>query len=375
MFHLFTGVIGLWVIGRFVWLLSWSIEARCMLALAIMLVVEHHLITRTFFGSMASPEVPSGVLMALGWAFGAVLLLAIFLLIMDSVGGVIWLFSHDTGRSVLAATGIRALAALVAMALSAWGVWQAVRIPDVKRVELTLPRLPPEMDGLRVVQLTDLHASHLLEAPWISAVVKKANALNPDIMLITGDLVDGKPDHRAKDVQPYTQLHARYGVFAIPGNHEYYSDYVSWLTTFKSLGLPMLLNAHTTVMHNGKPLVIAGVTDRAAANFDQPLPDIDRALKDAPADAPVILMSHRPGGAVNNAEKGVDLQLSGHTHGGQILGTHFLAKWANEGFVSGLYQVGGMALYVSNGTGLWNGFPVRIGRPSEITEFVLRAPK
>lgn len=119
MFHLFTGVIGLWVIGRFVWLLSWSIEARCMLALAIMLVVEHHLITRTFFGSMASPEVPSGVLMALGWAFGAVLLLAIFLLIMDIVGGVIWLFSHDTGRSVLTATGIRALAALVAMALSA----------------------------------------------------------------------------------------------------------------------------------------------------------------------------------------------------------------------------------------------------------------
>ena len=255
------------------------------------------------------------------------------------------------------------------------GVWQSIRVPDIKSIEITLAHLPQEMDGLRIVQLTDLHASRLLQAPWMQAVVDKTNALQPDLILITGDLVDGSPQARANDVQPLQQLRARYGVFAIAGNHEYYVDYVRWLPVFEQLGLQMLLNRHVLVTHNGGQLVVAGITDKAAAPLRLPLPDVATALRDAPEHAPVILLSHRPIGAVANARQGVDLQLSGHTHGGQILGPHLIAKWANEGFVSGLYAVAGMQLYVSNGTGLWNGFPVRLGRPSEITEIVLRAPK
>jgi len=258
--------------------------------------------------------------------------------------------------------------------LSLLGVWQAIRVPDVKNIEVTVPHLPAQMDGLRLVQLSDLHASRLLQAPWMQAVVEKTNALQPDLIVITGDLVDGTPQARAADVQPLQQLSARYGVFAIPGNHEYYVDYVHWLPAFEQLGLHMLLNEQVLVTHNGRQLVLAGITDKAASTSRLPLPDVAASLRDAPQDAPVILLSHRPIGALANARQGVGLQLSGHTHGGQILGPHLLAQWANQGFVSGLYDVQGMQLYVSNGTGLWNGFPIRLGRAAEITHITLRAP-
>ena len=162
-------------------------------------------------------------------------------------------------------------------------------------------------------------------------------------------------------------------MFAIPGNHEYYVDYVHWLPVFEQLGVQMLLNRHVLVSHNGRQLVLAGITDKAASPLRLPLHDVAGALRDAPEQSPVILLSHRPIGAVANARQGVDLQLSGHTHGGQIWGPHLLAQWANQGFVSGLYDVQGMQLYVSNGTGLWNGFPIRLGRAAEITHITLRA--
>ncbi|WP_202210555.1 metallophosphoesterase [Pseudomonas paraversuta] len=375
MFHLITASIALYVIWRFVRPLSVGRAGKIGLGVLLLLIAEHHLVTRTFFGSMASPEVPGQVLVVLGWAFASLILLALLLLIRDLLGIVVWALRGRTGRVLLGGSRLGIALGLISTGLSAVGVWQAIRVPDVKTMEIVLPRLPAELDGLRIVQLTDLHASRLLQAPWLQAVVDKTNALKPDLILITGDLVDGSPRARVDDVQPLKDLRARYGVFAIPGNHEYYVDYVHWLPAFEHLGLHMLLNEHVLITHNGRDLVLAGVTDKAAQPFKLPEPDIIKALKGAPAGDPVILLSHRPGGALLNAGQGVDLQLSGHTHGGQILGPHLIAKWANEGFVSGLYAVAGMQLYVSNGTGLWNGFPVRLGRPSEITEIVLRAPK
>ena len=375
MFHFITAIIALYVIWRFVRPLSVGRAGKIGLGVLLLLIAEHHLVTRTFFGSMASPEVPGQVLVVLGWAFASLILLALLLLIRDLVGIVVWALRGRTGRVLLGGSRLGIALGLISTGLSAVGVWQAIRVPDVKTMEIVLPRLPAELDGLRIVQLTDLHASRLLQAPWLQAVVNKTNALKPDLILITGDLVDGSPRARVDDVQPLKDLWSRYGVFAIPGNHEYYVDYVHWLPAFEHLGLHMLLNEHVLITHNGRDLVLAGVTDKAAQPFKLPEPDIIKALKGAPAGDPVILLSHRPGGALVNAGQGVDLQLSGHTHGGQILGPHLIAKWANEGFVSGLYAVAGMQLYVSNGTGLWNGFPVRLGRPSEITEIVLRAPK
>ena len=375
MFHVITGSIGLYVAWRFIWPLPWDSTSKVVLALGLLLVAEHHLVTRTFFGSMASPEVPSVVLIVLGWAFGVLILLAMLLLVKDLAGLLSYPFSRKLGQALLSAPGLRYGMGAAAVVLAGVGVWEAIRVPKVKTIEIALPRLPQEFDGFRVVQLTDLHASRLLQAPWMEAVVAKANALNPDLTVITGDLADGAPEAREADVQPLKNLTARYGVFAIPGNHEYYVDYVRWLSALDQLGLLMLLNEHVTITHDGRSLVLAGITDHTASAFNQSPPNVAAALDGTSKADPVILLSHRPIGAAANAAAGVDLQLSGHTHGGQILGAHVLAQRANEGFVSGQYQVDGMRLYVSNGTGLWNGFPIRLGRPSEITQIVLRSAK
>jgi predicted MPP superfamily phosphohydrolase len=376
MFHVIIGIVCFYVVVRFVPSLPWPIACKWLLALVVVAASQVHLINRLFFGNLASPEVPFTVVAVLGGLFGALILLAVFLLLKDV--GTILLFALGKVTGVRLAWPITAVQwsgglAAAALILSAIGVWQAVRVPDVRTVEIALDRLPAELDGLRVVQLTDLHASRLLLAPWQRAVVDKANALDPDLILITGDLVDGTPANRAADVAPLRDLKARLGVLAIPGNHEYYSNYLAWMAAFDKLGLRMLRNEHVVIRKNGRALVVAGTTDRNAARFDLPMPDIKVALAGAPKDAAVLLMAHQPRGAAGNAEAGVDLQLSGHTHGGQIAGLHYIVQAANEGFVSGLYRVGAMVLHVSNGSGLWNGFPVRLGRPSEITLIVLRS--
>ncbi|MBQ4133577.1 MAG: metallophosphoesterase, partial [Desulfovibrionaceae bacterium] len=261
---------------------------------------------------------------------------------------------------------------LASLFLSGIGVWQAVKVPDVRRVEIYLSRLPEELDGLRIALLADVHASSLLEREWVEQVVSKTNGLKPDLIVISGDIVDGLVKDRQEDVAPLARLSAPLGVYAVNGNHEYYSDYIGWMNKFPELNLKMLLNAHTVISRDGAKLVLAGITDRAAERFSLPGPDLNLALADAPAEAPVILLEHQPSGAVRNSEAGVDLQLSGHTHGGQFVGLRILSQWVNKGFISGLYQVGSMQLYVSNGTGLWSGLPVRVGVPSEITEITLR---
>ena len=373
MFHLITGLIGLYVSWRYVWPLPCGLVQRVVMSVVILLMAEHHLITRTFFGTMASPEVPQGVLILLGWGFGAVLLAAVLMLVHDVVGGIGFIVSRPVAQTLFTAAWPRNGLAVLAMLLAAVGVWSAVRVPEVKTIEITLPRLPQALDGFRLVQLTDLHASRLLEAPWIAAVVEKTNALDADLIVISGDLVDGTVTARAADVAPLTQLRAKHGVHAIAGNHEYYVDYRHWLKAFEQMGLPLMNNTHTTIRHNGAELVLAGVTDSAAERFQLPLPDIDAALAGADRSNVIILLEHRPKGAAVNARAGVDLQLSGHTHGGQVLGMHLLTQLVNGGYVSGGYQVDAMQLYVSNGTGLWSGFPVRLGRPSEITEIILRS--
>jgi predicted MPP superfamily phosphohydrolase len=378
MFHAFTSIICLYIVIRLVPALPWHATGKylsVLITLGIAAASQVHLINRLHSGNLASPEVPFAMVAVLGWLFGAFLLLGIFLLLKDMSTLLLFALGKATGAHLAwPGTAARWGAGLAAasLILSAIGVWQAVRVPDARTVEITLDRLPMELDGLRLVQLSDLHASRLLQAPWQRAVVDKTNALNPELILITGDLVDGTPANRAADVAPWRDLKAPLGVLAIPGNHEYYSNYQAWMKEFDKLGLRILRNEHVVIRKNGRALVVAGTTDRNAERFGLPIPDIKTALAGAPENTFTLLMAHQPRRAEKNAEAGVDLQLSGHTHGGQIFGLHFIVQAANEGFVSGLYPVGAMKLYVQNGTGLWNGFPLRLGRPSEITLMVLR---
>jgi predicted MPP superfamily phosphohydrolase len=373
MFHVIAGLLALYVSWRLVWCQHWLAPVKWTVSALIVLVSQHHLVTRNFFGTLASPELPSPVLMVLGCAFGGLMLAALLLLALDLFGWLAYPLSKRVGHTVLAAPSLRAGIGAAALLLAAIGTWQAVKVPEVRNIEIELAQLPPELDGFRLVQLTDLHASRLLQQPWMEAVVARTNTLDPDLIVITGDLVDGTVAMRIEDVEPLRDLTARHGVYAIPGNHEYYAEYQQWLEHFDRLGVRMLLNEHVTIVGEGAEFVLAGITDRAAAPFGQPMPDIGAALAGVPQEAAVILLSHRPPGAQVNARAGVDLQLSGHTHGGQMLGLHWLIQWANDGYVSGQYRIDGMHLYVSNGTGLWPGFPLRLGRPSEITEITLRS--
>ena len=373
--HLVPFAISLYVGWRFVLPLPIASEWRWLAALALLAVSQQHLVIRTFFGSLASPELPSGVLALLGWLFGAFILLAAFLLLKDAVA--VGLFVLDKagvvqGWSVFDVRWAYG-AGIAALVFSGFGAWQGIRVPDVRTMELRLARLPAELDGLRLVQISDLHASSLFRESWVRAVVEKTNKLDADLILLTGDVADGTPTRRAADVAPLRDLKARQGVFAITGNHEYYSDHGAWMETFDRLGMRVLQNEHVVIGRNGRSVVLAGITDSAASRFAKPLPNLEETLSGAPDGAPIILMAHRPEGAEAAAAAGVDLQLSGHTHGGHMPGVRSLAEHFNDGLVSGLYRIGTMQLYVSNGTGLWPGFLIRIGTPSEITQIVLRS--
>lgn len=371
MFSLIILGFGLLLVWRFVWPLPWPKWARIALASVLLLGSQWPRIQLWIFGTMFSPEFPRPIVIALGWLFCAFIMLLLLTVLMDLIGFVVWALRGRRSLTPAMRGMVRYGVAFVTIALTTFGVQQALKVPDVKRVEMLIPGLPAELDGYRLVQMTDLHISRMFEEPWTRAVVDKANALNADVILITGDLIDGTVDARVRDVAPLADLRAREGVIVSPGNHEYYFDGPAWFAKFEQLGMRMLINQQERIA--GGRLTVAGLADDAAVDRGLPGPNLNAALGTAGASDTVVLMAHRPKDGVPNGDPRVDLQLSGHTHGGLIRGVDelFVAP-ANGGYVSGLYDVGVTQIYVSNGTGLWNGFPIRLGVPAEITEFTLR---
>lgn len=365
-------LLALYVVWRVIWPMRMALSVRGPLGLLVVALALHHRIVARFAGTMASPEIPKAVIAVLATGFTALLLGAVFLLLIDAALLGARLLRRPRGVAVLRTAWLRPGAMGVALLLSAYGIWQGMAVPQTRQIEVVIDDLPQAFDGYRVLQLTDIHASRLLTASWVAKVVANSNALKPDLVVITGDLIDGSVAARAADFSPLAQLRAPDGVIAITGNHEYYAQYTPWMQAFRAQGMQVLENSHVAVTRKDAALTIAGVTDPVAANYGLPLPDINAALAGADPAAPVILLDHRPGAARVNAAHGVKLQLSGHTHGGHIVGMDQLVKRANNGYVSGRYEVDGMTLYVSNGAGLWPGFPARIGVPSEVTLITLR---
>ncbi|KQT32118.1 metallophosphoesterase [Sphingomonas sp. Leaf412] len=370
MFHLFFAVPCLLVLARWLWPLALTPGVKVAVAVALLVASQFHLWSRLSSGSVFDPEMPRGVVILFNWAFGAILLLAAFQIALDLAT----LATMAVRRgAVTVPDGARFAIAGIAALLAALGVWNAVRVPPVRDVEIAVPGLSPRFDGYRLIQLTDLHISRLFPAAWARAVVARANAADADLIVVTGDFIDGSVAMRRADVAPLRDLRAPDGVFAIPGNHEYFFDYAAWMRHLSGLGIRMLPNAHVVLERGDARLVLAGVTDLSAPGVGQAGPDLDAALSGAPAGAPVLLLDHQPRKARRAAARGVAVQLSGHTHGGMIRGLDRLVAPANDGFVSGRYAVGGMTLYVNNGTALWPGFALRLGVPSELTRITLRA--
>lgn len=378
MIHLIAGLLFLYLLIRFIFPLPLKRGPKIAAAVLLLAVSQQHLLTRSLFGSLSSPEIPPALIAVQGWMFVSLLLLFLLVLARDLFLIGAWLFSawllgRKKSRDAFSPGRREALIAGLALIPSAYGVYKGISLPEVHRMEIRQPKLPAELDGLSIVQLSDIHVSPLFRREWVASVVERVNALKPDLILLTGDMVDGLPARRAESVAPLGRLKSRFGTFGCAGNHEYYSDYPAWMQTFPKLGITMLLNSHTQIIMGKHIVVLAGVTDMVAERFGLPLPDCEKALAGAPQDALRILMDHRPGAAPDNAAHNVDLQLSGHTHGGQILGMNALVARFNGGFVQGWYTLDAMQMYVSSGAGLWNGFPVRLGVPSEIPHIVLRS--
>ncbi len=247
----------------------------------------------------------------------------------------------------------------------------------VKRVEVALQRLPPSLDGTRIVQMCDMHVGGLLGRQFVERVVRTANALTPDLIAVVGDLVDGTIEQLRPALAPLANLRARHGVFFVTGNHEYYSrsGARAWMDEIDRMGLRVLRNQRVAIGSEAEGFDLAGVPDHGAARFpeDGPAEDIAGALAGRDPSRAVVLLAHQPISIHRAASLGVDLQLSGHTHGGQIWPWGLLVR-LQQPFIRGLHRVGESQIYVSCGTGFW-GPPMRLGAPAEITEIVLRSGK
>jgi hypothetical protein len=257
--------------------------------------------------------------------------------------------------------------------LCAWGFWQARRVPRVREVEVPIARLGPGLDGLRLVVIADTHFGPINRARWSTALVNRVNGLRPDLLAHAGDLVDGSISQRSAQVAPLASAHAELGRVYITGNHEYMSGAADWLAHMKGLGWTVLHNANIVIERDGSRLAVAGIDDLTAKGSGVPGhgADLAAALDGLDADLPVLLLAHQPKSVRISAPAGVDLQVSGHTHGGQLWPFHYLVR-AEQGALAGLSHHGDRTtLYTSRGSGFW-GPPFRIFAPSEISLLILR---
>jgi predicted MPP superfamily phosphohydrolase len=265
------------------------------------------------------------------------------------------------------AAAVPALAVLVTFV----GFVNARRRAAVRNVDVPIAGLPARLHGFSIVQISDVHVGATIKNGYVSRIVDAVNALDADMIAVTGDLVDGSVGRLSSHTAPLGRLCARHGAFFVTGNHEYYSGANAWVAELRRLGLRVLLNEHIVLEHGGEIVVIAGVTDYSAHHFDPAhRSDPAAAIAGAPVRAAVkVLLAHQPRSAFAAAKAGFDVQLSGHTHGGQFFPWNLVVKLLQP-FAAGLHRLDDLWIYVSRGTGYW-GPPKRFGAPSEITHLRL----
>jgi len=246
------------------------------------------------------------------------------------------------------------------------GFFMARRVAPVVGVDVPLAHLPPQLEGFTIVQISDIHVGPTIKRNFVEAIVDRVNRLSADMVAITGDVVDGSVRELAHHTEPLGRLESRHGTYIVTGNHEYYSGAHAWIHELRRLGTRVLLNEHVVLDHDGAKVAVAGVTDYSAHHFDPShKSDPHGAVKGAPTGAVKILLAHQPRSASSAAAAGYDLQLSGHTHGGQFWPWNLFVR-LQQPFTAGLNRLGRMWVYINRGTGYW-GPPMRFGVPSEIT--------
>ena len=258
-----------------------------------------------------------------------------------------------------------------ALLVTVIGFLNARRIAAVVNVHVPIAGLPAGLEGFSIAQISDVHVGPTIRREYVQGIVDAVNRIEADVIAITGDLVDGSVPQLREHVAPLAQLRAKHGVFFVTGNHEYYSGALPWMEELTRLGITVLHNNHAVLDHAGEQLVVGGVPDFSAGHFhDDHASDPSLALQGAPAHAKKVLLAHQPRTAPAAARAGFDLQISGHTHGGQFWPwNHFVRQ--QQPYTAVLHRLDGLWVYVSRGTGYW-GPPKRFGAPSEITRLSLQ---
>ena len=267
---------------------------------------------------------------------------------------------------------------LLGLLVTAWGFWNARRTAAVVQVDVPIANLPDALQGFSVAQISDIHIGPTIKGDYLQRIVARVNSLGADMVAITGDLVDGSVHELRGQVAALKGLTSTHGTFFVTGNHEYYAGAHGWIEVLRGLGVRVLMNEHVLIYHGTESqdteqamLVVAGVTDFGAHHFDEShRSDPHGAIADAPPHALFkLLLAHQPRSATAAAQAGFDLQLSGHTHGGQFWPWNHFVK-LQQPFTAGLHKLQSLWVYTSRGTGYW-GPPKRFGAPSEITHLRL----
>ena len=330
----------------------------------------------TIGGDAFTPNLPAIVIWSYGWIYAVAMMLTAAAFPFDVVCYLLGLAKIRV--PVRVTRGVFAAFAICAAALSAWGIYEGVRTPDVNRIEIEYDDLPQSFDGYRIVHLSDLHCSTSARRPRFERIVERVNALDADLIAITGDFVDGFVCERIDDMEPLAHLRARDGVWGCVGNHERYWEWDAWDDALFGLNIWVLAEhrhcAKSVIRRGEDAIAIGGLNDSAFSWSPDLVLDARHAFCSVTNDAFRILLFHRPYTSSIGSEKAdVKLQLSGHTHGGAMPVLKWLVAFGNEGHVRGLYEFAkGRYLHVSPGTGQWAGFPLRLFNPTEITEITLR---
>ncbi len=308
-----------------------------------------------------SPHLPGWLILCLGWGYGVVLFYSAFMLLWLIIQGILLPFKKfSPARRNQANLGLL----LSAILCTSMALYNGLTMPQEHDIALSIQNLPEQAKGCHVAVLTDLHIDNITGRNRLRAIVEKTMAWKPDLILLVGDFVDGTVSERLEELRPLTGLDAPLGVWGVPGNHEYYFGFQEWMDALESLGVKILLNK-STLLSNG--IAVAGIADPAAERTGETPPEVEMALQGIPEGTPVLLMSHQPRMTPKAAMHGVDAVFSGHTHGGMLVGMDLAVAALNNGFVSGEYRLAPKTrLFVCNGTGIWKGFPLRLGHPAEM---------
>ena len=359
------------------WRLIPNLSSLPAITLGVSLLVSALLVPQGLRGRHASHSTFNTAITWLGLlCMGMFSSLLVLTVLRDAALLVVWI-AHVLGLDLNVSTVRLASAQVVpvlALLMTILGFWNARRTATVVRVDVPVANLPSALHGFTMAQISDVHIGPTIKTRYLQRIVDRVNDLDANMVAITGDLVDGSVKELGHHIRPLSELRSTHGSFFVTGNHEYYSGVHGWIAVLRQLGVRVLMNEHVVIQHSKDSqdpepatVVIAGVADYSAHHFDEShRSDAHAALEHAPEQAVFkLLLAHQPRSAMAAEQAGFDLQLSGHTHGGQFWPWGYFVRF-QQPFTAGLHKLGRLWVYTSRGTGYW-GPPKRFGAPSEIT--------